>query len=323
MVRLRIPSLALGFTLIAASIALAQPEVDNLIQRSTDSIRRDDLAGAEQAYTKLSAMSGQAHVTGIIGLAGVLKAKQKHTEAVQLLRYEASQSGNPEYSTIAGLFLFQKGLRDDASKELAPVLQKMRNGEKFTGSTLLTLALVEQRLGDLESALDAAHHAAEVLRTEGDRRWTSAGLLAADILEDSGQGIAAEMEFEFLVDAAPDDASVLNNYAYHFAVVNKKMAAALTYSKRSLEILPGNPPLLDTLGLIYIKMGRFEDAVPVLAQSWRARPDNTVVRNHFAQALAKRPNPSKLLQDLLENLRAEPTPTNTQEIFRLLTAIGQ
>jgi len=58
----------------------------------------------------------------------------------------------------------------------------------------------------------------------------------------------------------PDDALVLNNYAYYLSLQKKDLARAEEMSKRSLEKEANNPTYLDTFAWILFQQKRYEEA---------------------------------------------------------------
>lgn len=65
----------------------------------------------------------------------------------------------------------------------------------------------------------------------------------------------------------PDNILVLNNWAYFLAVENRDLERALTMSDRVQELSPKNPTYMDTQAWILFRMGRLEEARPILRQA--------------------------------------------------------
>ena len=72
-----------------------------------------------------------------------------------------------------------------------------------------------------------------------------------------------------------DNASVLNNYAYHLSVVGTDLNNALKMAKRATELSPNNGTYLDTLAWVYYKLGRFEEAKKIMQQAMSFDKDNS------------------------------------------------
>lgn len=111
-------------------------------------------------------------------------------------------------------------------------------------------------------------------------------LLAAvgNELLQSGLRADAEAAFARALEAGKSDAEVLNTVGYAYAVAGVELPRAETLLKEALELQPRAPHIVDSLGWVYFKMGRFEQAVPLLEQAARAMPGNPEVLEHLRAA---------------------------------------
>jgi tetratricopeptide (TPR) repeat protein len=73
--------------------------------------------------------------------------------------------------------------------------------------------------------------------------------------------------YEQALKANPDNAMVLNNYAYFLSEEGRELEKALTMSGRVMELEPGNPTFIDTYGWVLYKLGRYGEAKIVLRQA--------------------------------------------------------
>lgn len=65
----------------------------------------------------------------------------------------------------------------------------------------------------------------------------------------------------------PDNAAVLNNYAYFLSLQGRGLDSALRMSRRANLIEPGNATYLDTEGWVLYRLGRYEEARKILSQA--------------------------------------------------------
>lgn len=65
----------------------------------------------------------------------------------------------------------------------------------------------------------------------------------------------------------PDNIIVLNNWAYFLSVEGRDLERALAMSSRVQELSPKNPTYMDTHAWILFRMGRLEEARPILRQA--------------------------------------------------------
>lgn len=72
----------------------------------------------------------------------------------------------------------------------------------------------------------------------------------------------------------PDNATVLNNYAYYLSVRNTRLDEAERMSKKSLEIRPHEATFLDTYAWILYQQSRYQEALRYMQQAFDASGQN-------------------------------------------------
>lgn len=65
----------------------------------------------------------------------------------------------------------------------------------------------------------------------------------------------------------PDNAVVLNNYAYYLAVEGRELERAFTMSSRAIALAENNPTYLDTYAWVLYKLGRAAEARKIMQQA--------------------------------------------------------
>ena len=81
----------------------------------------------------------------------------------------------------------------------------------------------------------------------------------------------------------PLSAEALNYLAYLYAEEGINLEEGLRFSEKSLELEPANGAYRDTLGWIYVKLGRFEEAQKELEAAAEAVPDDPVIQQHLRE----------------------------------------
>ncbi|QKK09316.1 MAG: tetratricopeptide repeat protein [Planctomycetota bacterium] len=93
----------------------------------------------------------------------------------------------------------------------------------------------------------------------------------------------------------PTDWQVENNIAFVLAQHLDNPEGALPYAESASKHAPNEPEVLDTLGTVYMTLGRPEDAVPLFAQAvsqTRGNPEDAKYMLRHAQALLASKNPA-------------------------------
>jgi len=87
------------------------------------------------------------------------------------------------------------------------------------------------------------------------------------VYDETNQFERAESTYVRALRIEPDNATLLNNYAYLLAARGLRLDEALRMSERSIEQTPDNPSYLDTMGWIYFKMEKPDHALEFLLKA--------------------------------------------------------
>ena len=116
---------------------------------------------------------------------------------------------------------------------------------------------------------------------------------------------AAEEQYARLAQELPEDASILNNYAW-VAWKKGNTAQALKTAERAHALSPDSPEIQDTLGAILVDNGDYTRALELLQSSSSQLPDNPTIKYHLAQAhlgVNNRKEGLRALREALESNR--------------------
>jgi Tfp pilus assembly protein PilF len=105
--------------------------------------------------------------------------------------------------------------------------------------------------------------------------------LYANLLDESGRTADAETLLREALDAHPDSALLQNHLAYFWAEQNVRIGEAVLLVKRALAQEPANGAFLDTLGWIYYRQGRYDEALVQLMLALRSEGDDPTVLDHI------------------------------------------
>jgi tetratricopeptide (TPR) repeat protein len=76
-----------------------------------------------------------------------------------------------------------------------------------------------------------------------------------------------------LIAAKPDHAHAYNALGYSLADRNLRLAEAKTLIEKALQLTPGDPFITDSLGWVEFRLGNREEALRLLRQAYKSRPD--------------------------------------------------
>lgn len=84
----------------------------------------------------------------------------------------------------------------------------------------------------------------------------------------------------------PDNASILNNYAYFLSLRKEKLEKAEKFSRRSNELEPNNRSYLDTYGWILYQQGKYKEAEVWLSRAVKIG-NKSAIAEHYGDVLYK------------------------------------
>jgi tetratricopeptide (TPR) repeat protein len=94
----------------------------------------------------------------------------------------------------------------------------------------------------------------------------------------------AEEWLEQVLDEFPEDAGALNDLGYLWADQNKNLDRALDMVTRAVEQEPNNTSFRDSLGWVYYRLNRSEDAVRELKKAADDPNPDSVILDHLGDA---------------------------------------
>lgn len=107
----------------------------------------------------------------------------------------------------------------------------------------------------------------------------------AEIQFRDGQLPAARQTYQRMVNANPEDAVLINNFANLLHQLNDP--AAQEMAERALKLSPNHPAYADTLGWILVSKGQTDSGLRYLREARLRAPENGEIRYHLAHTLAK------------------------------------
>lgn len=110
--------------------------------------------------------------------------------------------------------------------------------------------------------------------------------LRGDISHEMGNDRRAFADYERALRLTPDNALVLNNYAYFLSLTGKDLELALKMATRACELVEDFSTYLDTKAWVLFKMGRLDAAAEVQQRALaRDRSDSPELMLHYGDIL--------------------------------------
>ncbi|MCY4340781.1 MAG: tetratricopeptide repeat protein [Gammaproteobacteria bacterium] len=168
---------------------------------------------------------------------------------------------------------------EEFDEALAAVLHLVRGYPRHTYEGLSLAGSVMQSAGRPREALAAYEEGLRYVPDSRQLRMASAHMLVA--LERHRRAIQA---MEELLEDFPRDSEVLNALGYTLADLGIRLEEAHGHIRLALELSPDAPAIVDSMGWVLYRLGRPEEALPLLEQALAAFPHPEVAA-HLCEVL--------------------------------------
>lgn len=235
---------------------------------------------SEPAYRLLQPLIGQDRIpnTAYFLLGAIAQSQDDIDNA--LLYYRQVRDGNEflRARAAAARMLIDDDRLLDARAFLR--IERMRHDTYFGDLVLLEVQLLDDLAMEQEASalLDR-----EITRTPDDTRLL---YLRAMRGWQMGDLAAMERDLQQILRTEPNNPDALNALGYTLADLNitERLEEARDLIERAYEADPDNPAIMDSLGWVYFRLGKLDDALAWLESAYSRLPDQEVSA-HLAEVL--------------------------------------
>lgn len=103
----------------------------------------------------------------------------------------------------------------------------------------------------------------------------------AVVYENLGMFNQCDSLYEIGLRRFPDNALLLNNYAYSLSERDIRLEEALMMAQKAVSFNPDNAAYLDTIGWVYYKLGQYKEAEKYIRKAVELRDNSAVVLEHM------------------------------------------
>ncbi len=255
---------------------------ETLYQLSTATNQR----GAElvpMIYLRLAMYLVPENDLAIVSLADIYERLKQHERAIDV--YEMM----PESSPLNSLAQLQIGVelealekKDEALKHLKALVAKTPKDP----DAILALANLQRTRKEFGDAAKLYSQALDLSQKDDRANWTTY-YFRAICYERTKQWPLAEADFKKSLELYPDHPSVLNYLGYSWVDRGLNLNEAFRMLRRAVELRPTDGAIVDSLGWAYYRLGKYEDALRELERAVELRPSDSVVNDHLGDVYWK------------------------------------
>ncbi|MEZ5912649.1 MAG: tetratricopeptide repeat protein [Paracoccaceae bacterium] len=149
------------------------------------------------------------------------------------------------------------------------------------------LLLVQVTLGDMLRRQEQFGEAAKaysdgiaLIEAPEEQHWAvfySRGIA----YERSGQWPQAEADFRKALELSPDRPQVLNYLGYSYVEMQENLDEALAMIEKAVELSPESGFIVDSLGWVLYRLGRYDEAVAKMERAVELMPVDAIVTDHL------------------------------------------
>lgn len=243
-------------------------------------LRNDRATEAALIHARLALHLDPGHASKILLIGDLLQDQRRWEEAIAVFRDVPEESPYSWNAAMAiGESLNALKRRDEAIAHFRALSERHKNRHE---------ALV--RVGDLLRAEEKFTEAAEAYDDAMARIDDPAGAnwtlyyVRGIAHERAKQWDKAEQDFQQALTLQPDQPLVLNYLAYSWADQGVRLDEAHEMIERAVAQRPTDGYIVDSLGWVLYRKGRFEDAVRQLERAIELQPNDPVINDHLGDA---------------------------------------
>jgi predicted Zn-dependent protease len=283
---------------------------------------RQDYAAAVYTYGELSHLGDDEDRRARLLIMDTYRAAKDLNKALQTGREAlAKYPKDPAIRASQALLLGENEQTEEATKILRAQLTKTEADR----DTYLNIAQVYERAHRYKEAEEAAH-AAEILPgqpRDNEMVW----FLLGAIYERQKLYDRAEEQFKKALSVNPKNGPVLNYYGYMLGDLGQRLDEASSLVNRALQEEPFNGAYLDSLGWIYYKQNKLNDAESTLRRAVERDSHDPTIHSHLGDVYAKLGHTEKAAAEweksLYEWRRSLPADVETEKIAEIEKKLGQ
>ncbi len=228
-------------------------------------------------YARMASFLRPDHVDAILLSAELLDELNQYDLAVDAYRQVPADSNDHHAAELGRAEVLGRSGKTDAAIE---VLQNLAAQKPDLPGVHVALADIQRREENYAAAVDSYDTAIDLTETESSGNWFLhyARGISHERLKQWDQ---AEADFRRALELNPDQPQVLNYLGYSLVERREKLDEALDMIERAVAAHPDSGYIVDSLGWVLFRLGRYDEAVEHMERAVELMPVDPVVNDHL------------------------------------------
>ena len=252
------------------SLSETPDKIDLIISKIL--LRTDKIDKAKELLEKIVLDHGSSEANYILAL--IYFQEKNNDKSISSL--ERIQARDTEFEEA--IFLETRILRDTGQfgKAFNMLRRIISDGSQRRPLFYALLASLYEEKNEVDKALNLLKTGIDLF-PDNEQLHFEYGLL----LEKQGRQDEAILSMQKVLQLFPDHPEALNYIGYTWADKNMNLDIALRYIKKAVELKPDNGFIRDSLGWVYYRLGRLEEARIELEKALELEPDDPSIHDHL------------------------------------------
>ncbi|SHH29071.1 tetratricopeptide repeat protein [Cognatishimia maritima] len=228
-------------------------------------------------YTRTAQYLQPDHIDALLLTAELLEQVEQYDLATEVYRSVPAGHHSFHAAEMGRAEALRAGGKVEAAVEVLTQLSRTHGDLPIVHTSLGDILRQQERYKEAASAYDKA---LALFDTPDQSQWFSyyARGICHERLDEWDN---AEADFRQALDLNPDQPQVLNYLGYSLVEKRIKLDEALGMIERAVEARPNSGYIVDSLGWVLYRLGRFDDAVTHMERATELMPVDPVVNDHL------------------------------------------
>ncbi len=228
-------------------------------------------------YTRVASFLRPDHVDAILLSAELLDELKQYDLAVDTYRKVPADSNDHHAAELGRAEVLSRSGKTDAAIE---VLQNLSTKKPNLPSVHVALADIQRQQENYAAAVASYDSAIALTDAASSGNWFLhyARGISHERLKNWDQ---AEADFRRALELNPDQPQVLNYLGYSLVERREKLDEALDMIERAVAARPDSGYIVDSLGWVLFRLGRYNEAVDHMERAVALMPVDPVVNDHL------------------------------------------